>query len=345
MSKYLPLYLIVASILLFSCNGCKPQVKQDTDTNTNTSTGPDMSAVKVPTFDGDTAYSFVAKQVAFGPRVNNTKAHIECGDWMIAELKKYSDTVIVQSCKLTGFDGKILQSRNIIASINPKAVHRIMLSTHWDTRPFADQDTANKKSPIDGANDGASGVGILIEVLRACKTMKLDLGVDVVMFDAEDYGSPADQEYVEDSYCLGSQYWSKHPHVPGYRADFGILLDMVGAPNATFTKEGTSMMFATSYVNYVWNIANEVGYGNYFRYDQTGGLIDDHKYVNEITGIPTIDIIHRTADTHSGFGAYWHTHQDGIKAVDKNTLKAVGQVLMYTIYRYNAHPEVLQVTQ
>lgn len=334
-------YLCTVISLLTACNGCNNDKKGDNTEPIKPVEDP-YANVKVPGFNEDSAYAYVARQVAFGPRVNNTRAHIECGNWLIAELKKHSDTVYVQSCVLTGFDNKALQSRNIIASFNPKADKRIILSSHWDTRPFADQDDERSNEAIDGANDGASGVGILMEVARQLHDAKPGIGIDIILFDAEDYGQPDNgQPYKEDSYCLGSQYWAKNPHLAGYHADFGILLDMVGAQNATFTKEGTSMMYAPSYMNYVWNTANEIGYGAYFQYQQTGTLIDDHKYVNEITGIPMIDIIHRTDKTPSGFGAYWHTHDDNIQSVDKKTLKAVGQTLLYTIYRYNAVPQII----
>jgi hypothetical protein len=297
--------------------------------------------VTVPNFNEDSAFAYVKKQVDFGPRVNNTAAHVKCGDWMIQFLKEKADTVYVQKADLTGFDGKVLKSRNIIASFNPNAKQRIMLASHWDTRPFADQDSSRQKEAIDGANDGASGVGVLLEIANVLKQNKIDIGIDIVLFDAEDYGAPQGATTtLEESYCLGSIYWSKNKHIPNYTADFGILLDMVGASNATFTKEGTSMMYAGAFVNYVWGIANEIGYSQYFTYEQTGALIDDHKYVNEIANIPMLDIIHRTNETPSGFGAYWHTHNDNINAVNKATLKAVGQTVLHAIYKYDKKKSV-----
>lgn len=294
--------------------------------------------VPTPTFNEDSAFFYTKKQVDFGPRVNNTKAHIACGDWMIAFLKQYADTVYIQPCELKAYDGKILISRNIIASFNIHNPQRIAIASHWDTRPIADQDTIRKNEPIDGANDGASGVAILMEIARILHTNKVGTGIDLILFDAEDDGQPEGiAPPNEDSYCLGTQYWCKNPHFNGYKAEFGILLDMVGAPNATFTKEGMSMRYAAPYVDYVWKIANEQGFGYYFRNDETAGIIDDHKYVNELAKIPMIDIIDRTNNTPSGFGAYWHTHQDNMKMVDKKTLKAVGQTLLHTIYRFDAN--------
>ena len=319
--------------LLIACNSCTQTPKNPEKDNTTL-----KQEVTTPTFNADSAYWYTKKQVDFGPRVNNSKAHIACGDWMIAFLKENADTVYVQNCALKGYDGKILISRNIIASFNINNPQRIALASHWDTRPWADQDTVRKKEPIDGANDGASGVGVLLEIARVLHENKLGTGIDLILLDAEDYGQPDDiAPPNEDSYCLGTQYWCKNPHVKGYKAEFGILLDMVGAPFATFTKEGMSVRYASPYLDYVWNIANEQGFGLYFRNDVTAGIIDDHKYINEMTGIPMIDIIDRTSSTPSGFGAYWHTHQDNMLMVDKKTLKAVGQTLLYTIYRFDAN--------
>lgn len=333
---------LLLSILLLqivvSCNSCKTKPKTDTN-----DTPPLIEPItaEAPIFNEDSAYAYIQKQVDFGPRVNNTKAHIQCGDWMIAFLKQKADTVYVQSTDLKGFDGKILHARNIIAAFNPKATQRIIISSHWDTRPFADQDTVRKNEPIDGANDGASGVGVMLELANQLQKNKVDIGIDLILFDAEDYGAPADVEsQMEDTYCLGAIYWAKNKHIPNYTADFGILLDMVGAPGATFTKEGVSMTYAAAFVNYIWSVANNLGYGSYFTYESTGGLIDDHKYVNEIANIPMIDIIDRTHNTTSGFGVYWHTHQDNMKSISKPTLKAVGQTLLQAIYNYNKKKSV-----
>ncbi len=140
---------------------------------------------------------------------------------------------------------------------------------------------------------------------------------------------------MPDSYCLGSQYWAKNPHFPNYKADFGILLDMVGAPNAVFTHEGTSVSFANNYLHEVWGIAHALGYNAFFSYLQTPPITDDHLYVNKIAGIPMIDIIQYDNTTQSGFGWYWHTHQDDLEAIDLTTLEAVGQTVVQTIYQEN----------
>jgi glutaminyl-peptide cyclotransferase len=283
-----------------------------------------------PVFNADSAYYFVKTQVDFGPRVTNSEAHRKCGDWMVKELKKYTDNVIEQKTMITHFNGTRLNVRNIIAEINPKATKRIMLSAHWDSRDRADKDNIDKDKPILGANDGASGVGVLMEVARMLKAAPANVGVDIVLFDAEDLGNDE-----PNTYCLGSQYWSSNPHRPGYKADFGILLDMVGAANAGFAWEMYSVQFAKPVLEKVWATGHNLGYGKHFSYYQNGAITDDHYYVNTKAGIPTIDIIHYDASSPSSFPEHHHTHRDNMNVIDRNTLKAVGQTLLEVIYTEN----------
>ena len=288
-----------------------------------------------PVFVADSAYQYVKNQVDFGPRVPNTKAHDECSAYLVAELKRFGAEIIEQRADLIAFDGTILKSVNIIGSYNPKAASRVLLFAHWDSRPWSDHDPIpeNRTKPVLGANDGASGVGVLLEMARHFNIQKPEIGVDIIFFDAEDYGAPESfQGKSEDSWCLGSQYWSKNPHIKGYTAKFGILLDMVGAPDATFYKEEISMYYAGHVVNKVWSVAEQSGFGQYFRDENIGGITDDHLYVNKIIGIPSIDIIHYNKDSNQGFGHYWHTVYDNMENIDKNTLFAVGSTLMKVVY-------------
>lgn len=305
----------------------------------NIPTAPAISLVDAPDFNVDSAFYFIQKQVDFGPRVPNTPEHEACRDWLIETLGNFADTVYLQYANLKAFDGTILKSTNIIGSFNDNAQNRILLSAHWDTRPFADQedDKSRKREPILGANDGASGVGVLLEIARILSENPIEIGVDIIFFDAEDYGQPSfsNLPYVPDSYCLGSQYWAANPHKKDYSADFGILLDMVGAKDALFTHEGTSGYYAKSYLNKVWSIARVIGYSDYFSFQETPPITDDHLYINKIAGIPTIDIIQYDRNTKSGFGHYWHTHKDDMSIIDKNTLKAVGQTVTQVVYQYN----------
>lgn len=292
---------------------------------------------KSPDFDADSAYYFVGKQVAFGPRIPNSQAHIECGDFLAAGLRKYGAKVIEQKVDLKAYDGTILHSRNIIGSYNTENPSRILLFAHWDTRPFSDQDANQKlhKTPVQGANDGASGVGVLLEVARVMQSELPSLGVDIIFFDAEDNGTP---DFVTDVpegnwWCLGSQYWSKNPHVPGYTARFGILLDMVGATGATFYKEEFSKSNALGIVNKIWNTARDLGYGRYFVDKDGGGVMDDHVPVSQNLNIPSVDIIHYDPNTPSKFGWYWHTSRDDMETIGKETLKAVGQTVLEVVYK------------
>jgi hypothetical protein len=292
--------------------------------------------VNVPSFNSDSAYSFTQKQVEFGPRVPNTKAHDKCAVYLSSELKRFGAEVIEQKANLTAFDGTVLKSVNIIGSFNPKAEARVLLFSHWDSRPWADNDSKpeNRKKPVMAANDGASGVGVLLEMARLLGKNSTEIGVDIIFFDSEDYGKPesAGGEPSEDSWCLGTQYWAKNPHIPGYTARYGILLDMVGAPKATFFKEQASEYYAGNIVSKVWSQAKSLGFGQYFRDEKGGTITDDHIYVNKIAGIPSIDIIQYDPTSNSGFGTYWHTTHDTMENVDKNTLNAVGMTLMYVVY-------------
>lgn len=323
--------ITILSLVFFisSCN-------EAAETTTTTESAKPLLA-SAPVFSGTNAYDLVAKQVAFGPRNPNSEGHIAMGNWLVDTLKLYADTVYVQTADLKAFNGDILKSKNVIASFNPESKKRMFVAAHWDTRPFADQDFEKTDEPILGANDGASGVAVLLELARILKETPVDQGIDLIFFDSEDYGQPAnsDYPYMEDSYCLGSQYWSKNPHVLGYSAQFGVLLDMVGAKNAVFTQEGFSVQYANNYLQKVWNYAHAIGYSKYFSFNKTSPITDDHYFINKIARIPTIDILQHDKNTRSGFGSYWHTHQDDMEIIDPQTLKAVGQTVTQVIYQFN----------
>lgn len=286
--------------------------------------------LQVPEFNADSAYQYVSDQCAFGPRVPNTVAHYKCSEYLISQMKRWSDTVYVQSGKLTTFDKTSITFKNIIGVFNPQLKNRILLFAHWDTRPWADQDSKDKDKPGLGANDGASGVGILMEIARKLHEQKLNVGVDLAFFDAEDWGKEGGGDEAEDSYALGTQYWAKNPHVAGYMANYGVLLDMTGGKNAQFRWEGGSKQNASFILDKIWNAAATLGYSPYFLYEDGGWVTDDHVYVNKIN-IPSVDIISSDRSTHSGFPAYWHTHNDNMDVIDRNTLKAVGQTLLKVI--------------
>ena len=279
-------------------------------------------------FDADSAYRYVQEQVDFGSRVPGTAAHVKTAIYLQHKLVQFCDTAFTQHGSMPTGRGANVAIKNIIGSINPQQTKRVLLCAHWDTRPMADQDKEMPTTPADGANDGASGVGILLEIARQLQIQRPDAGVDIVLFDAEDMG---DSRGAFTTWCLGSQYWSKIPHKPNYVARFGILLDMVGAANATFAIEGNSWKYAQPYVKKVWNTALSLGHANHFVNYRGGEILDDHFFINTIRGIPTLDIIQYDAASVAGFGDYWHTHDDNMGGINKNTLNAVGETVFKVV--------------
>lgn len=289
--------------------------------------------VQVPEFNADSAYHYIAEQVAFGPRVPNTEAHKKAGDYLESKLKNWADSLWVQTGTVQRFDGQDMAFRNFIASIHPEKSNRILLAAHWDSRYIADQDPGHEGA-VEGANDGGSGVGVLMEILRQLNMQKPNIGVDIILFDVEDQGQPSNSGLnpVSHSWCLGSQYWAKNPHRPNYYAKYGILLDMVGGQHAKFRQEGISRSFAQHIVDKVWRKAHALGYSDYFLYENSPEIVDDHLYINALANIPTIDIIEHDYSTEYFFNKHWHTGQDVLENIDPASLKAVGQTVMAVVY-------------
>lgn len=332
--------LALASLCLWSSCG-----KKATTTKTEK---PVATNVACPSFHADSAYQFTADQCDFGPRVPNTEAHRKCGNYIVGKFKMYGTEVTEQIADVRGFDGAILKNRNIIASVNPNAKARVLLCAHWDSRPWSDNDpdSTNWKKPVLAANDGASGVAVLLEVARALQQQPVsNIGIDFVCFDVEDRGVPQwEEQNIEHahSWCLGSQYWSQYPHKEGYKAMYGILLDMVGGQGCTFSQEAYSLEYAPTVVHKVWNTAEAIGYGNYFPKRTSGYITDDHVPVNQIAGIPCIDIVPYFTDGPSSFGPTWHTVNDNMEHIDKNVLKAVGQTVLQVLYNEDQANEKAQ---
>ena len=289
-----------------------------------------------PDFNADSAYIYLQEQCDFGPRTMNSTAHDKCEKWIIQKFEQYGCKVTTQKATLNGYDGTPLRSTNIIASYNPEATTRIMFCAHWDCRPWADNDpdSTNWHKPIVAANDAASGVGVMIELARILKGSGLELGVDFICFDAEDYGTPQwfEGEDPGDTWALGAQYFANN--LPeGYAPRYGILLDMVGGVGAKFYREGMSMQYAPAIVKKVWNAARQVSYGSYFPKADGGMITDDHIPVNQTANIPCIDVIPYYPDcAQSSFGPTWHTIADNMDNIDKNTLKAVGQTMVQVLF-------------
>jgi Zn-dependent M28 family amino/carboxypeptidase len=292
--------------------------------------------IEVPGFNADSAYYYTATQVAFGPRVPNTSAHVACGNYLADELRRFGAEVIEQETTLKLMDNTPIQIKNIIGSFQPGNKNRILLFAHWDSRPYADRDPNpdNHNKPIDGANDGAGACAALLEIARQAGVHQPTVGLDIIFFDAEDWGAydstPTNRHYGQ--WCMGSKYWAQNPHIPNYTAKYGILLDMVSAPGAQFLKESTSVDKAPHIVKKVWEAARATGYDSYFINENGGSIQDDHAEVIKYRKIPCIDIIQHSSNTSTGFGAYWHTLDDNMDNVSKETLQAVGQTVMYVLY-------------
>lgn len=314
-------------LLTLLATGCKNETKEPSIPGDQPQ--PKINSITTPVFDADSAYSFVKAQVDFGPRIPGTDAHSRCAAYLTGKLKSYGFDVLVQRGTVQTYDGKKFSLKNIIASYKPELKSRVLVCSHWDTRPWADEDVKDGDKPFDGANDGASGVGVALELARQIQLAAPVIGVDILFFDLEDYGETGGED--ETSWCLGSQYWAKNLHKPDYYVNFGILLDMVGGAHAVFPKEEQSVNNASAAVNKIWKAADNIGYASYFS-SQTRSYVgsDDHIYVNQ-AGIPCVDIIPFDEQTN-GFGDYHHTHKDNMNIIDKNTLKAVGQTLLEVLY-------------
>ncbi|WKV13039.1 M28 family peptidase [Marivirga harenae] len=328
MKNLIPVIFIV--FFLISCDSSKEKKESISEDR-------EKKDLQVPVFNAGNAYQFVQTQVDFGPRVPGTKPHAETEQYLISQLETFGATVKTQKFEAETYEGEVWDLTNIIASIQPEKKKRILLAAHWDTRKIADKDNERKEEPIDGANDGASGVGVILEIVNAIQNAKNkpNVGIDVIFFDGEDNGEPQGLSARNPSeiwWCLGSQYWSKNKHIPGYSAYYGVLLDMVGASNAQFHKEGYSMKYAPSIVEKVWNTADQIGYGRFFINKQVASITDDHYFVNEIGKIPMIDIIAHDPTSGDFFPDFHHTHNDNMDIISQETLKAVGQTLLQVIY-------------
>ena len=290
----------------------------------------------MPQFSADSAYQYVTSQCDFGPRVPGTDAQKACAKWLQNELLRHGATVKLQEGEMTAYNGAKLPVINIVGSFNPDAKMRVLLMSHWDSRPFADNDPdpAKRKQPVMGANDGASGVGILLELARLCNEKLPQVGIDIFLTDAEDYGAPDDWKGTHDEkwWALGTQMWCKQAAKDGYRAQYGILLDMVGSANATFYREYYSERYASSFVNEIWQAAARLGYGDLFINQGGGGVTDDHVFVNRMLQIPCIDIIDTRTDTDGTFCPEWHTTHDTMDNISRETLGKVGRVLVSLLW-------------
>ena len=348
---YTLMIAIAATVAMASCRSNNARSTSDGGGESKSQTSKPNT--QIPEFSADSAYAFCQQQCDFGPRTMNSEAHEKCGQWIAQKFASYGLTVIEQRATLKGFDGTPLLSNNIIASYRPELSDRILICAHWDSRPWADNDPdeANWTKPVMAANDGASGVAVMLELARLlggeCEEVSgerlpqeqdnpptphpsplTSIGVDFICCEAEDWGTDGDS----DSWALGAQYWAAHPHREGYTAHYGILLDMVGGQGARFFREGYSQYYAPKIVEKVWRAAEAQGYGSLFPGKDGGTITDDHVPVNQVAGIPCIDIIPYYPDCQeSSFGPTWHTVNDDMAHIDPNILKAVGQTLVQVL--------------
>lgn len=287
------------------------------------------------TFDSDSAYAYVARQVAMGPRVPGSPANAECARYIVRELTRHgADTVTEQRASVTAYNGDVLPINNIMGRFNTEAPTRLLLLAHYDTRPWADSDPdqANHASPVPGANDGGSGVGVLLEIARQISKTQPKVGVDMLFVDAEDYGQESGFSNHDETWALGTQYWIEHmPYAQDALPRYAILLDMVGGIDAKFHREYFSNNSARNIVDKVWGIAARSGYGSRFVNLDGGAVVDDHVYINK-AGIPAIDIIESKNDVTKSFSPTWHTINDDLDNIDRASLKAAGQTVLNVIY-------------
>lgn len=302
-------------------------------------TKPVTTNVTRPAFSGDSAFMFVEKQLSFGPRVPNSKGHTDCAVWLIQQLRHFGAQVELQKGSLPDYSGRVQPIINIIGHFYPDStagsLPAVLLCAHYDTRAWCDEEELyeDRMFNVPGANDGASGVAVLLEIARQLgQKDSLKQPVDIVFFDYEDQGTPRIYTGVqrENTWCLGSQLFAMQYPDRQVRYRYGILLDMVGAPDASFPREMYSMQYAQNYVELIWRKAHQLGYGRYFLDKASFPITDDHYYLN-LAGIPCVDIIHYDSRNAAGFANWWHTRQDDIQNVDKNTLQAVGEVVLAVI--------------
>ncbi len=286
---------------------------------------------KTPSFNADSCYWYIKYQVQLGPRNPGSKAHEKSIEWLKKFFENSQLTTSLQKFPAATYDNQQWIGTNIIAQYQPELKNRILLCAHYDTRPFADRDTEkNKHTPILGANDGASGVAVIMSIVDAVQKSPLhNIGIDIVLFDLEDYGNPGGEAIT---WCLGAQYWSKNLSPTSIKPKEGILLDMVGDTNAVFPKEGISIRYHPVLVHEIWSIAQKAGFANYFIDESTNEITDDHLFINTYANIPCIDIIHYYPH-QSDFFEHHHKVSDDMRNISKRTLLVVGQSILYYLYK------------
>lgn len=302
--------LLSLALLLSACGGQRPPA---------------------PEIDAAQAFEYARTQVGFGPRIPGTEGHARMAVWLDSLLRTRADSVVVQSWSHRTREGTEIPQRNFLARFNPAATTRLLFLAHWDTRPRADAGaSADTAAPVPGANDGASGVAVLLAMADALKKTPPAVGVDLLFVDGEDYGSFEHLDSADGSDVLiGSRYFARNPP-PGPAPRFAILLDMVGDQSPVFRKEAYSTTAAPEVVERVWEVAAHMGHGAVFVAESGGYLSDDHLPLQQ-AGIRTIDVIDFDYGPNN---AFWHTTEDTLDKLSRDTLKLVGDVMMGVIRTY-----------
>lgn len=318
---------IAATIIAvsFASTACKAKTSNATETIQEK---PPQENLR---FNGDSAFAAICRQVEFGPRKPGSEPHRITGEWIADQFRRHGLHVTLQETQTTTFDGVRIPMRNILASLDTANRRRILIVAHWDTRPWADQDPdpENRKKPVSGANDGASGVGVALELARALRDRKIPVGVDFLMVDAEDWGTDGDDQ----SWAMGARYFAANPPKNWKYPEAAVILDMVGDKNATFLREYFSQQAAPQLISRIWDTARNLGYSDIF-IDRPGApLTDDHIPFIE-AGIPAIDIVDYREGPDSGFPPQWHTLSDTPELISTNTLEAVGKTIEKTLLDY-----------
>ena len=278
-------------------------------------------------FEGPAAYAHARAQLAFGPRVPGTDAHRRAGEWIVAQMRRTADTVIVQSWTHVTARGDTLPLRNVLARFRPDAAERVLYLTHWDSRPTSDEatDARQRALPVPGANDGAAGVGLLVALGEALKAAPPAVGVDLLFVDGEDYGDFAANQDV----LLGSTYFADHLPAPGYQPLYGVLWDMIGDRDLRIPQELNSARAAPEVVQRVWGVADELGYGSVFVPETGEAVIDDHLPLIK-KGLRVIDVIDLDYTSATGEN-YHHTPNDTLDKISAESLQIVGDVALRLI--------------
>lgn len=316
--------LALALVLSASCNQGKQSPQREAGSQT-------AAVSPVPRFDAENAFRYLVKQVEFGPRNPGSAGYRQCLAFLQSELRTFADTVFLQTFPYRTSRGEPFLGTNVIARFRQNDKPAILLTAHWDTRPWADQDTdpKNYDRPIPGANDGASGVAVLLEMARIFSEARPPVNIDIVLFDAEDTGETGNSK----SFALGSQYFAKNlPAGAQYR--YAINFDMIGDKNLEIRREANSDAYAQALMDAVFSTARLMGFPQFIN-EPTAGIYDDHMPLNE-ANIPAIDLIDFGYPDESH--RYWHTMQDTPDKCSPESLFAVGTVILHVLYGQGTQP-------